>query len=274
LLLIVFGGVTDRLIPLFAIGAFLTFTLSQLGMVVHWRRRCAGEGERSRHLHLWINMTGALLTGLALIVIVVAKFTAGAWITVLVIPAVIVLLKRIHLYYENLERHIEENYPLQLGNLEPPIVLVVTASWNRMTEKALNVALSLGQDVFAVHLVNLSGPEGSENDRRLRARWRRDVEEPACKARLKPPRLVVLPATYRDLHEPVLDFARSLESEFGDRNFAVVIPEVGKRSWYEYLLHTTRAARLRTQLMRRGGERMYVICVPWRREEGEAARRR
>ena len=99
LLLLVFGGITDRLIPLFAIGAFLTFTLSQSGMVVHWRRALGSSaGSTSHHTHFWINTVGALTTGAALIVIVVAKFDEGAWITLLAIPATIALLRSIHGY--------------------------------------------------------------------------------------------------------------------------------------------------------------------------------
>ena len=122
LLLFVFGGITDRLIPLFAIGAFLTFTLSQAGMVVHWSR----GHDRSRRTHLLINATGTLTTGAALVVIVVAKFMEGAWVTVIIIPAVVMLLKAIHGYYVRLERKVRMTDPLKLSDTRPPIVLVVT----------------------------------------------------------------------------------------------------------------------------------------------------
>ena len=91
LLLVVFGGITDRLIPLFAIGAFLTFTISQTGMVWHWRRALAEDRPNKAAMrgHLWVNAVGAITTGIALVVIVVAKFTEGAWITILVLPVVI-----------------------------------------------------------------------------------------------------------------------------------------------------------------------------------------
>ena len=96
LLLIVFGGVTDRLIPLFAIGAFLAFTLSQAGMVVHWKR-VGGEGAVRRMI---INGVGAVATGITLLVVLVAKFTAGAWITAILIPALIILMSAVKRHYD------------------------------------------------------------------------------------------------------------------------------------------------------------------------------
>ena len=110
LLLIVFGGVTDRLIPLFAIGAFLTFTMSQAGMVAHWRK------VEGRHLaSLAINAAGALATGAALLVILSAKFLEGAWITAIAVPAVIVLLKSVKRYYVKLEAQTRCPTPLWTG---------------------------------------------------------------------------------------------------------------------------------------------------------------
>jgi amino acid transporter len=258
LLLFVFDGVTDRLIPLFAIGAFLTFTLSQAGMVVHGRRRA--DATRSQ---VWINTAGALITTAALVIIVVAKFTAGAWITVLAIPAVIVLLKRTRAYYDELERRVSDRQPLPLRHIQPPVAIVITEERNKKTDKALRFALSLGPDVIAVHLVHLAGPEAEEHDRRLRARWATEVEEPARSAGLRPPRLAILPAKYRAIHEPILRFARSVEAEYPGREIAVLVPEVTRQHWYQYLLHTTRGSRLRAQLLRRGGSRMFVVSVPW-----------
>jgi amino acid transporter len=119
LLLIGFGGITDRLIPLFAIGAFLTFTISQAGMVWHWRRALAeANGEKRRlRTHLWSNAIGAITTGIALIVIVIAKFMEGAWITLLVLPLVIVLLKAIRRYYDELATQLRDATPMNLNGI-------------------------------------------------------------------------------------------------------------------------------------------------------------
>ena len=137
LLLVVFGGITDHLIPLFAIGAFLTFTLSQTGMVMHWVRALRTSKDTRRtgnRMHLAINAFGGIVTALALIVIVVANFREGAWITVIVIPVVILLLRLVRRYYDQLEASLREPGKVDLSSTEPPVVLVVTQQWNRMAD--------------------------------------------------------------------------------------------------------------------------------------------
>jgi len=133
-LLIVFDGITDRLIPLFAIGAFATFTLSQTGMVAHWRnvlRAKRGRGQRQRvQTKLFINAVGAAATVTALVIIVIAKFTEGGWITIVAIPCVIVLLKGIHRYYTNIDAALRDDDQLQFQPSKPPFVLVMTRQWD------------------------------------------------------------------------------------------------------------------------------------------------
>jgi amino acid transporter len=130
-LLFVFGGITDRLIPLFAVGAFLTFTISQTGMIFHWRRvlrnKPAGQ-TRANVVHLGVNSLGAVTTAIALIVIIATKFWHGAWITVIAIPAVIALLRAINRYYRTLARRVRDPSPLNLDDTRPPIVIVATSS--------------------------------------------------------------------------------------------------------------------------------------------------
>lgn len=269
LLLILFRGITDRLIPLFAIGAFLTFTLSQAGMVVHWRRSLErGCEDRSRtRLYLAINALGATTTALSLGVMVVAKFAEGAWITVLVIPLAIWLLKSIHGHYRRVAAALSDTAPLQLGDLAPPVVLVTTERWDKLTDNALSFAMTLSPDVIGVHLTQLLGPEAEEEDRSLRANWASRVEEPAAAANRPPPRLMILPAQYRAMHEPVLKLVRELRERFGPRRVAVLIPEVVKARWYSNLLHTRRGAALRAKLLRYGDPELTVIAVPWRLPE-------
>src|SRR5262249_51982540 len=128
LLLLVFGGITDRLIPLFAVGAFLTFTMSQVGMVAHWLRELRKTGDpRERHKHrasLGINLVGTAITGMALGIIIAAKFTKGAWITIIAIPATILLLREVKRYYAQLDAGLREDGPMDLHDLEPPVVLI------------------------------------------------------------------------------------------------------------------------------------------------------
>jgi amino acid transporter len=271
LLLIVFGGITDRLIPLFAIGAFLTFTMSQLGMVVHWRRELRhAEAGRDRHRHrvsLGISAAGACTTAIALAVIVVAKLTEGAWITILAIPCAILLLRQVKRYYAKLDAQLREDTPLSLGRTDPPLVLVVTESWNRMTDRALQFGLRISTDVLAVHLTELGGPDVDERRRALRRSWAEKVEAPVKKAGLRPPRLVLLEAHYRRIQGPLLKFLAATERDHRGRLIAVLIPDVTKEHWWQYLLHGYRARRLSACLRRYGGSRLVVINVPWYLEE-------
>lgn len=271
ILLIVFGGITDRLIPLFAVGAFLTFTMSQLGMVAHWRREIGtANSARERHQHrasLAINLTGTVITGSSLAIIVIAKFIEGAWITIVVIPCVILLLLTVKRYYRGLDAQLREDGPLDLRGMEPPVVLVVTEGWNRLTDRALNFALRLSPDVAAVHLTALAGPDVDENKQELRRQWSKDVERPAQEAGLRPPQLVLLQAPYRRMQAPLLQLIAATERDYPDRLIAVLIPEVIKEHWWEYLLHTHRARRLRSALLRYGGSRVTVINIPWYLEE-------
>jgi amino acid transporter len=263
LLLIAFGGITDRLIPLFAIGAFLTFTLSQSGMVMHWvRERRRDPSRRGTRVHLAINAVGAVATSLALVTIVVTKFSHGAWITLIAIPAMVVLLRSVRRYYSAIDVRVRVEGPLDLSRRAPPIVLVATEGWNRLTDEGIRFALELSPDVYAVHVTALEGAEDAD-EAVLRARWSRDVEAPARAAGLPPPRLLFVRAEYRRLHEPLLELLRNIEREFPDRTIAIVLPELIKTTWWQHLLHAHRARRLRRRLLRFGGSRVIVIDLPW-----------
>jgi len=215
LLFVVFGGITDRLIPLFAIGAFLTFSLSQTGMVVHWVRALrTAENNKTRkahRTHLALNALGATITAIALVVIIAAKFEEGAWITVIVIPTVMALLHQIRRYYDQLDATLREAGPISLDRIEAPVVLVVTERWNKLTDKALSFAFRLSPDIIAVHVTKLAGEEGEEEERAIRSTWQKDVEAPARAAGAKPPRLLLLSADYRLIHEPLLKLIKQLE---------------------------------------------------------------
>src|SRR5438045_3318949 len=120
LLLVVFGGITDRLIPLFAVGAFLTFTLSQAGMVAHWKR-AGGRGSGRKRI---LNLTGAIATGATLLVVVASKFTDGAWLTVVIIPLLVLFFRFVRAHEERIDRETDVSGPLQLEHPPPPIVVV------------------------------------------------------------------------------------------------------------------------------------------------------
>jgi amino acid transporter len=262
LLLTVFGGITDRLIPLFAVGAFMAFTLSQLGMAFQWLQL---PGNR---LRLVISGTGAAGTGAALAVILAAKFVEGAWIVVIVIPCVLALLKTINRYYEMINRQLRDEGPVVLDRLQPPIAVMPLQRWDRLADKALRYALLLSSDVIAVHLTKLENPDAEEHVGRLRRQWRDDVERPARRAGLTPPQLIISPSPYRSFAGRLLKHVSEIEAQHPGRPILVIIPEVVKAHWWDYvLLDSSRLRKLRTALLRHGGPDLAVVTVPWAREE-------
>jgi hypothetical protein len=156
---------------------------------------------------------------------------------------------------------------LQIRSAEPPLVLVAIDEWNQLADKSVTLALSLSPDVFGVHLTELAGPESAGEERKLQEQWSERVGQPARDAGYRPPQLTIMHARYRDIHEPILQLARKLESQFPEREVAVLIPELVKQRWYQRLLHTHRARRLRSQLLRHGGARLTIINVPWYLDE-------
>jgi hypothetical protein len=252
-LLILFGGVTDRLIPLFAVGAFLAFTLSQAGMVAHWRRT---GGKRSRR-SIFINGLGSVATATTVMVVTVAKFAAGAWVTVLLIPAIMIVMIAIRRHYRRVEAEVANPAPLDLSNLRAPLVVVPILSWNRIAQKGLRFALTLSSEVQALHI------DCEKDSGNFLQTWDRDVEGPAKQAGRVAPRLVVLPSPYRFVITPILDYILELERSNPDRQIAVLIPELVERHWYHYFLHNQRAEWLRALLLAKGNQRIILVNVPW-----------
>jgi hypothetical protein len=261
LLLTVFGGITDRLIPLFAVGAFTAFTLSQLGMAFHWSRRPGNK------LRLLVNGTGAAGTGAALAVILAAKFFEGAWIVVIMVPCVLILLKAIHRYYEMIDRQLHDDGAVDLRGPEAPIAVIPLRRWHRAAEKAVRYALLLSPDVFAAHLTKLEGPDAEEHVARLRRQWREHVEQPARSAGMRAPQLIISASPYRSFAGHLLKLVSQIEAQHPGRPVLVVIPEVAKQHWWDYLLlDSSRIPKLRSALLRYGGPNLAVVTVPWARE--------
>jgi amino acid transporter len=252
-ILLLFGGVTDRLIPLFAIGAFLAFTLSQTGMVMHWKRV---GGAHARHSML-INGLGALATAATTAVVMVSKFTEGAWVTVLLIPAIVAVMKNVRGHYDRLAAEISTTDPLSTANLCAPVVVVPMDIWTRISQKALRFALTLSKDVIVVHV------NSSEEPSRIREEWPRIVEEPAHRAGLPVPKLEVLESPYRFVVGPLLQFIFEVERQHPDRQVAVLLPNFVERHWYHRFLHNQRAELLTALLLFGGDQRVVIVNVPW-----------
>lgn len=268
-LLIAFGGITDRLIPLFAIGAFLSFTLSQAGMAAHWRSVLRDQkATRSRQLvrvKLIINSTGAIGTGVALAIILVAKFAAGAWLTVLVIPGTVLLLARIHRYYQRISHQLCDgaDKPIDLPDRGEPFVLVPIGGWNNVTRKAIEYALRFSDEVTALHVTTLQGDELDEQAQGLRRDWMKLVEEPARRAGIAAPKLRMVNSQFRSVVAPLLREIEPLRRRFPGRLILVVLPQLVEGRPWELLLQTHREKRLRSRLIRYGGPDIAVIDAPW-----------
>jgi amino acid transporter len=252
-LLILFGGVTDRLIPLYAVGAFLAFTLSQAGMVMHWKRT---GGPRARH-SMVVNAVGAVTTGITVLVVAVAKFAAGAWVTVLLIPAMIVLMLRLRRHYDDVAAETADSAPLNLDGLCPPLVVVPLLRWSKIAKKAIRFALNVSPDVRAVHVG--SGDEAES----LEQRWTTLVAGPAKEAGFSAPPLVLLESPYRFVLGPIVDYVLELERKNPDRQVAVLVPELVEYHWHSYLVHNQRAEWLKALLLFKGTQRIVIINVPW-----------
>src|SRR5581483_2623439 len=222
-LLILFGGVTDRLIPLFAVGAFLAFTLSQAGMVGHWLRN---NGSR---MHIFLNALGALATAGTVIIVTVTKFLAGAWITTLLIPIIMPMMAWNRVSRAGLQ------FAFNLSS-EIYVVHVSTAKDDASPEK--------------------------EKDEFVRY-WRGTVEEEVRKSGLQVPQLKVLKSPYRAVIMPIVDYALELEAKHPGRKIAVIVPELVEKHWYHNFLHNQRARWLKTALLLRGNRRIVIVDVPW-----------
>jgi amino acid transporter len=254
LLLVVFGGITDHLIPLFAVGALLAFTMSQLGMVMHWRT----SQEPRRHPKMVVNAVGALATSAALCIVTVSKFTEGAWITALVIPGLVLFFRRLQRYNEGLASAVHTEGPLDLSNLAAPIVVVPLRRLERVGEKALRFALTISPDVYVVQVL---AEELDTED--LQSQWRQRVEEPVCRElRSSPPQLVLIRSPYRQFFERFLTWLRELTATRPDRQVIVLIPELVQRRWYQFVI-SHRAMRLKAQLLLKGGPHVSVMSTPW-----------
>jgi amino acid transporter len=254
LLLIAFGGVTDRLIPLFAVGAFLAFTLSQAGMVGHWRKT---GGAGSRH-SLWINALGVFATAITLVVVVVSKFVEGAWLTVLVIPLGVFMFSRINRHYQCVAKAVADDQPIDLSKVEAPTVVVPVQSWNKLTSRGLRFALELSTDVRALHILTQDSTICE-----LTAVWEELAVGPARAAGKPAPKLVLRRSTYRQFFVPLISYIEQLRDDHPNRDIIVIVPDLVVRHWYEAFLHNNRGIVLKGLLRLRGGPRVVVINTPF-----------
>jgi len=251
LLLIVFGGVTDRLIPLFAVGAFMAFTLSQAGMVMHWKR------QGNAPIRMAINLLGAVATGITTLVVLVAKFVEGAWITTVLIVVMIVVMRAVKKHYELVAREIDLDRPMVPVEPEQPVVVMPVDRWSRISEKGISFALAISHDVRCVHV------QIGENADPFCDEWDQKIVAPLKAAGRSVPRLVTVKSPYRYIVQPVVDYVLKVEEETGNRKVCVLVPELVVRHWWDGLLHNRRADLLKVILLVKGNRRIVVINIPW-----------
>ncbi len=246
ILVIAYQGVTDALIPLYAIGVFVSFTLSQAGMVRHWYVE-RGQGWRTSQA---INAVGALATGVVAVVTAAAKFSEGAWIVVVLIPFLIVNFLMIHRHYAAVAEQLRiDEAADSLADQESTLtaVLVPMAGVNKATLRTLNYALSLGAPVTVLHVADTL-EDGEAFQSVLRKVW------PSA-------RVVVIESPFRTLLGPLLSYIDSVRTREPDRTLTVVIPEFLVARWWEYPLHNQTALRLKAALLFRRG--IVVVSVPY-----------
>jgi amino acid transporter len=244
ILLVVTRGDTQRLTPLFAIGVFVGFTLSQAGMVRHWRER-RGPGWQGRVV---INGVGAMFTLVALAIELLSKFTEGAWLVVIVVPLLVLMFARIHTIYDRIGGALQIGVTPRPPQRRNSMVVVPIGGMSRLVREGISAALSLGDEVVAV-TVCYDDVEDHETDARLRQQW--EEWHPGVP-------LLTLHTSERSLGTPIVDYLRQLEQAGEHDQLVVLIPEVEESKPWHRVLHNQRGFVLE-QAIQRGTDNV-VIC--------------
>ena len=243
LLVIIFQGNVHALIPLYAVGVFLSFTLSQTGMVARWIRK----KERGWLSHALINGFGAMVTGTVLVVIAITKFTHGAWMVIVLIPLIVLLFTKIHEHYLDVAKELAyHGEPVVKPNRHT--IVIPLASLTRVVANTVEYAKTLSPDIVAVHI-----SIDDEKAEKLRRKW--GELEPDIK-------LVTIPSPYRAILTPLLEYINELEAQSRPGELiTVLIPEFVTRKWWQYFLHNQSGLLLKTALLLR--KDIVVASVPF-----------
>ncbi|MEV6685426.1 APC family permease [Streptomyces sp. NPDC051130] len=228
LLLVFSGGDTNTLVPLFAIGVFVGFTLCQVGMVRHWY----GERPRGWRAKAALNGFGALLTGASAVVVTATKFAEGAWLIVVALPLLVVGFEKIHRAYTEIGERLELGRVPQAPRRSRSLVVVPVSGLSRLTSQALTAARSLGDDVFAVTVTHPS-PEDREAAEALRRDW--ELWTPGVE-------LIEVSSETRSLGRPLSSYVRKLAQSHPDAQVTVLIPETEPARVWQRLLQNQRGS--------------------------------
>jgi amino acid transporter len=250
ILIVAFGGNTHSLIPLFAIGAFMAFTLSQAGMVIHWSH----ERTKGWLIKTCLNGLGALVTGTAVIVIGISEFFQGAWLTIVTIPVLVFGFYRIDKHYRDVAEQLslDSTETIQVPTTTPRIAIPISGVHRGIVD-AVSFALSISKDVTAVY-IELEPGSGEKIQEKWRTRW------PAVP-------LVILPSNYRSIVGPLLDYLDQVDEAHADGQLTtVVLPEFVPLKWWHSLLHNQTAWLIKAALLYRRrhlGYQRAIIDVPY-----------
>jgi amino acid transporter len=244
ILLVVSQGNTQALIPLFAIGVFVGFTLSQVGMVRHWHEQHSDGWARRAA----INGLGAVLTMAALVIELVSKFTEGAWVVVIVVPLLVLLFGRIHTTYDRIGTALQLGRKPSAPQRRTAKVVVPVAQMSRLTLEAVSTALSIGDEVVAV-TVCYGSPDDEQVDAHFRDEW--EAWHPNVP-------LVTLRSMHRSLASPIVDYLRKVEKSSAMDRVLVLIPEVQPAHWWQSVLYNQRGFVLQRAIERDTAN--VVIC--------------
>ncbi len=247
-LIFAYDGKTEALISLYAIGVFLSFTIAQISMVLHWRR----EKEKGWRFRAFLNGLGAAATGLVVIIVTLTKFMHGAWMVLVFIPCVVWVCKKIHSHYLDMAEQL--HLPLESEQRVPPAfsgknyVVVPVASPTRVIWETLRYAKAMSEDIIAVHVA-----EDEDAATKVKAKW--EAWDPGV-------RLVTLRSPYRMLSNPLMSFIEKLERHKRPEDYiTVLIPEFETKKWWHRILHGQTGWMLRTMLILK--EDVIVAAIPY-----------
>ena len=258
ILVIIYQADVTGLIQLYIIGVFVSFTLSQLGMVRHWTRLLKTEEDAKERARMMrsrvINGFGLLMTGSVLVIVLATKFTKGAWIVVVAMPLIFLLMRGIHSHYERVAREIVTEEDERMTLPARVHVLVLVSKIHKPTMRALAYARATRPTALEAITVDVD----HEDTVRLEEEWeRREIPVP----------LKVLASPYREITRPILDYVKTLRSNNPNDLITVYIPEYVVGRWWEQLLHNQSALRLKSRLLFTPG--VMVTSVPWQLESSE-----
>jgi amino acid transporter len=252
ILLITFKGITDKLIPLFAIGAFIAFTCSQAGMVRYWWKK---RQDKKALYSLIINSIGAICTFIAFVVIFCSKFLEGAWLTLFAVPILVLMFQRERKYNDKISNRALLSNPISIRQIQSPIAVLPIHALDRVAEKGIQLGLEISTVLFVVHVQADDESEG------LWQQWNSLVEKPASEKKYPVPKLVILPSKYREVIEPVINYISELRMHFPDRKIIVIIPQIIEPRWYHYIFRNT-AMLLESSLLWQKWHNVFVLSSP------------